>query len=495
MPKPSAGVSYTDPHFGTQITRITDARASHLPGIIPQYSKRQAWNVGETHLMLQTGSGIFRLYNGETPYQFIRVLQGVEGEDVFWHPTDPNRIIYNDANTLHSYNITTNQSTVIYSFSNYLFANTRGEGNLSNDGRYYAFCGRYTDSTYNTLNVFDFTSNSIISSMQLPANLADLDWVSISPLGNYVVVDYADEVQGRYHGVEVYNRNFNFIWQKGLGAGHSDLGIDANGNEILVINVYDSDSNKNFIRKYNLSNGQETTLLSLSVWFDLHISCRSDQQHSHCFVSTFDYVGRLTADSINWLAFENEVFALKLDGSRQVARIAHHHSRRFSPVTPDPDQSVYWAEPHATVSREGKRILWGSNWEQNMQSDTSCDTYVCNFRSFPPISVKSNSSFITEFKLYQNYPNPFNPVTKIKFDISPLSIEAGVPSTRDGRGVFTNLIIYDILGQEIATLINEQLKPGSYEVVWNCSNYPAGVYCYKLKTENFTETKKLVLIK
>jgi hypothetical protein len=100
--------------------------------------------------------------------------------------------------------------------------------------------------------------------------------------------------------------------------------------------------------------------------------------------------------------------------------------------------------------------------------------------------------FLDISRLFQNYPNPFNPVTKIKYQI-PLS--RGVSA---GRGVFTKLIIYDILGREIATLVNEQLKPGTYEVEWSAtgggSNYPSGVYFYKLITNDFSETKKMVLI-
>ena len=57
------------------------------------------------------------------------------------------------------------------------------------------------------------------------------------------------------------------------------------------------------------------------------------------------------------------------------------------------------------------------------------------------------------------------------------------------------LKIFDILGNEITTLVNQQLQPGSYEVEWNASNYPSGVYFYKIKTEGFTQTKKLMLIK
>jgi len=97
----------------------------------------------------------------------------------------------------------------------------------------------------------------------------------------------------------------------------------------------------------------------------------------------------------------------------------------------------------------------------------------------------------SKFALYQNYPNPFNPVTKIRMDIPLLN-----PSTRgEGRGVFTTLVIYDILGREITTLVNEQLQPGTYEVEWNASNYPSGVYCYKLIATDYTDTKKMILLK
>lgn len=86
-----------------------------------------------------------------------------------------------------------------------------------------------------------------------------------------------------------------------------------------------------------------------------------------------------------------------------------------------------------------------------------------------------------EFSLTQNYPNPFNPQTKIKFSVPKAS--------------FTKLIIYDLLGREVATLVNEELKPGTYETDWDASNYSSGVYFYKLVAGDFTETKKMVLMK
>lgn len=87
------------------------------------------------------------------------------------------------------------------------------------------------------------------------------------------------------------------------------------------------------------------------------------------------------------------------------------------------------------------------------------------------------------FSLSQNFPNPFNPVTKITFDIPAKSV---------GQ---TFLSVYDIIGREVAILINEKLGPGTYEAEWDASKYPSGVYFYKLNAGDFSETKRMVLIK
>ena len=100
-----------------------------------------------------------------------------------------------------------------------------------------------------------------------------------------------------------------------------------------------------------------------------------------------------------------------------------------------------------------------------------------------------------KFNLSQNYPNPFNPITKIRFDIpTPLN----PPFDKGGwtkSGGFLKLTIYDILGREVTTLVNQHLIPGTYEAEWDASNYPSGVYFYKLVAEDYTQTKKMVLVK
>ena len=101
-----------------------------------------------------------------------------------------------------------------------------------------------------------------------------------------------------------------------------------------------------------------------------------------------------------------------------------------------------------------------------------------------------SSSIPGTFYLYQNYPNPFNPATKIKFDIPFLP--SGI---REAEGVMVRLVICNILGSEIAKLVNEPLIPGSYEIEWDASRFPSGIYFYKLNTESFSETKRMVLLK
>jgi cyanophycinase len=111
--------------------------------------------------------------------------------------------------------------------------------------------------------------------------------------------------------------------------------------------------------------------------------------------------------------------------------------------------------------------------------------------------VEDDKSSLTpnEFVLYQNYPNPFNPSTTISFTIptSPFN-----PSPYQGEGNrerLTSIIVYDILGRKIATLLNEEINPGFYEVEFNGSNLSSGIYFYKLSTPGYSETKSMVLLK
>jgi len=98
-----------------------------------------------------------------------------------------------------------------------------------------------------------------------------------------------------------------------------------------------------------------------------------------------------------------------------------------------------------------------------------------------PNSIENNQNVITEFIISQNFPNPFNPTTKIKYFVPHLSK--------------VTIKVYDVLVNEIEMLVNEEKSAGRYEVIFNASRLPSGIYFYRLQAGSFVETKKMVLIK
>ncbi len=104
------------------------------------------------------------------------------------------------------------------------------------------------------------------------------------------------------------------------------------------------------------------------------------------------------------------------------------------------------------------------------------------------VSVQNISTEVpSAYSLKQNYPNPFNPVTKIRFDIKKSEVRS--------QNSEVTLKIFDITGKEVATLVNERLQPGTYETTFDGSALNSGVYFYKLISDGFTETKKMLMIK
>jgi hypothetical protein len=112
---------------------------------------------------------------------------------------------------------------------------------------------------------------------------------------------------------------------------------------------------------------------------------------------------------------------------------------------------------------------------------------VWNFTTAGIVGISQKNNDIPKFyKLYNNYPNPFNPITKIKFDI---------PSDEKNKTKQAKLVIYDINGREVVTLLNAQLNPGTYEIGFEGSNYPSGVYFYELNVGDYKEMRKMILVK
>ncbi|MFH1043393.1 MAG: T9SS type A sorting domain-containing protein [bacterium] len=115
------------------------------------------------------------------------------------------------------------------------------------------------------------------------------------------------------------------------------------------------------------------------------------------------------------------------------------------------------------------------------QNDLAAQRALDENFPFVIVGVEDETNKNYNFKLNQNYPNPFNPTTTISFSLQSKE--------------FVTLKIYDVLGEEVITLVNEELNTGSYKNDWNATNLSSGVYFYRLQAGNFSETKKLLFLK
>jgi hypothetical protein len=131
-------------------------------------------------------------------------------------------------------------------------------------------------------------------------------------------------------------------------------------------------------------------------------------------------------------------------------------------------------------------------WEQHDDNSTGCTfsagatgtrpNLCMQINLGPPVGITNgNNSIPKVFTLEQNYPNPFNPSTSIKFSLPKASV--------------VKLVIYDLLGKEIRTLVNEMRQPGTYSEMFDASSLASGVYFYRITAGDFTDVKKIVLIK
>ena len=120
---------------------------------------------------------------------------------------------------------------------------------------------------------------------------------------------------------------------------------------------------------------------------------------------------------------------------------------------------------------------------------------VRTFLTAPVTSITEAASAHEEFRLEQNYPNPFNPKTGISYHLPARRVESSTGQAGLSAFSFVELRVFDVLGREVATLVSEKLAPGTYTKEWDATDIPSGVYFYRLSTNGFVQTKKLVLLR
>ena len=135
---------------------------------------------------------------------------------------------------------------------------------------------------------------------------------------------------------------------------------------------------------------------------------------------------------------------------------------------------------------------------QSSSSKTVYQSGTITYSELTITDVTTTNEIPSEYSLEQNYPNPFNPTTKIRYTIAPPTLPEGEASVGTSFMKFITLKVYDILGNEIATLVNEEKPAGDYEVEFGRNlihQIPSGVYFYTMNAGSFTQTKKMLLLK
>jgi hypothetical protein len=313
-----------------------------------------------------------------------------------------------------------------------------------------------------------------------------------------------------------YNSSGNLQWEKRYnGTGNNEdvaVKIVTSGNNVYVTGRTDSlGGNYNYFTiKYRDSNGD--SLASAFYWgpplrqIDNAVCMRADNSGniyvtggSMGISNTFDYA------TVKYNADLQQQWEARYEGSGSdvPSKLIEFNSNIYVTGTSvgSNGRDFYTVKYNSSGSQ-----VWAARFNGPANGDDHCasiaidpfeNVYVTGYanvlanendiftiRYSPiPIGIQPITGNVPEsFKLHQNYPNPFNPSTNIKIDI---------PAGAFGN---TKLIIYDVLGRELSTIVNEQLNPGSYLVKWDASGYSSGIYFYKLISGSFVKTNKMIMV-
>lgn len=369
--KPGYLEEVTDPVFNSKITRITGAPGSTIPNTGGEtwrdiarhsYSIKQPWNADESILFLNRhkdlngnwGSSLF--LDGET-YEVISSANVMPSYiESRWHPTNPNLRILLTSNSFQSWNFHTGEVITLITFNGY--SNVQlgpWTGNLSDDGSMAAVYATRNSDGKKVGFAVDIDNNIKYPDIDY-SSINNLDYLSISPLGNYILVN-ADFGQGGDR-TKIYDLNGNQVgpyWSEYGRPSHYDMIADADGNEYAV-GVDKSNHNSGRVIKRKLSDGSVVPLTT-GGWVS-HTSARSLNRPGWVFAST--------SESTSWQPYLVEVIAVKLDGSR-VERVAH--TRNVF--------SNYENQSQPSPSPSGSRVIFASDWGNG---STPVQAYIADYR-------------------------------------------------------------------------------------------------------------------
>lgn len=362
-----------------------------------------------------------------------------------------------------------------YSNSKYTYKVSVIGDTLIDDKQYFLFDSnrnpqRY-DSTSRKLYSYNDDAEHLIMDFSIPsgrlAELQDGSGHTVSAMINEEVDEYFGEV--RKKGFIGYSNSF--MWEYygehlGLVNEQEQYGMpfSTSYSRLLESRVYDSVTGE-FVTKSKGYAPEFTVEDSVSLFnITLKVKVTHPYDYRKSFVQYLDFI----------YGYTNGTDTVIID-TQKVTEMGNNKVHYFN-VTPDPDfpyQNYDLCYKFATKDNGLVETIFYYP-ETGYEVITGQSILNLNEENFQEMQIKS-------YSLSQNYPNPFNPVTKISYSLK----KAG----------HTELIIYDVLANKVATLVNGYKPAGTHEVTFNAANLPSGVYIYRFKAGNFSQSRKMIFLK
>lgn len=382
---PSVGAAFFDPCFGTIQTRTTQTDGINSRH---EYARIDPFNVDQALILLVSDQGGANVYHtGTMPYnQAGNLVRYVDVAEPRWDHTNPALLWGLDGFKIVTMDVlTTDTKTVVKDFEQDAVLGPiiaaqpvyritcQDEGEASTDRRYWAFMLQADDrADYQPLYLFswDRTLDQVEGVYPLTASERSIDWVGMSPLGNYVLVGGDAENTPNTAGLTMANRAFTQFHRLTYATGHSDVGLDSQGYEVIVmqnsltdhVDLIPIDWSTQPILESGGSYGGTGIVPLIRLYYDnespyglqsgVHISCNFP---GYAVVST--HLGPALADR-NWL--DRTIVLARLNRAQpKVCYLAKIHN-----TTQD-----YWEETHAAITNDGQTVVWADNWGLNVGSD------------------------------------------------------------------------------------------------------------------------------
>jgi hypothetical protein len=412
--KPALYTTYYDSVYATCLRRISDFAAtggSTRYNPVPEYSQLQAWNRNQSLIWLASEDILF-----SPSYQYFKHLS-MGGANVRWDPLNDSCMYYSNQISIQSgktwqkrsafmkVNVYTDHRDTVKVFPEYpggleisnewedlpitgdfvvlegYKAQSGDQGNDSSE----VFCLRVTDGRKGTVRSGNSTTGC-----------SGLDDMQMSPSGRYALLHWGSGGCGVDCGVAAYDTSMNYVGAVMKGHGHLDFTIDQNGREWAVAFSTGADCGPSgaHIVKYRVPNGydlytaqgsveNDTTITRLVSWPDAigggHISGRAFGTGFIVASADMD-PAPASHPATHTVPFSQEIIKVYLNStvaSPKLERLADHHSDPWYASRDTCDlTSSYWAQPHATISRDGTRVIWGSSWNKTGLGCIEAEAYV-----------------------------------------------------------------------------------------------------------------------